>query len=266
MIKTVYKEALSVLAKKPIRLWGISLLSALLGGVFGALFGIIPGVALAISLLLETGMTMVFLHGFRGEQVYAVHLFDCFRDWGTIKRVLCGMGWMMLWLFLWSLIPIVGWIFAIIRAYAWRLTPYILVQEPDIAPTQAIKVSAQRTRGFKGKMFWADVLPFVALCVVSIVLTLLGLIPYIGVLFKIILVIVAIIFMLFVGLFLGLVQAGFYEEINAANAAAQAQLEAAARAQEEAAAAYAASHRICPNCGAEVATGAFCSNCGAKME
>ena len=109
--------------------------------------------------------------------------------------MLCGMGWMMLWLFLWSLIPIVGWIFAIIRAYAWRLTPYILVQEPDVAPTQAIKVSAQRTRGFKGKMFWADVLPFVALCVVSIVLTLLGLIPYIGVLFKIILVIVAIIFL-----------------------------------------------------------------------
>ena len=33
-------------------------------------------------------------------------LFDCFRDWQTIKRVLAGMGWMILWIFLWSLIPI----------------------------------------------------------------------------------------------------------------------------------------------------------------
>ena len=43
-------------------------------------------------------------------------------DLATIKRVLCGMGWMMLWIFLWSLIPIVGIVFGIIRTYEYRPT------------------------------------------------------------------------------------------------------------------------------------------------
>ena len=217
MIMAIYKRAFSVLMKKPIRLWGISLLYALLASIGTALCGIaIPIFGLAVGLLLETSMTMIFLHGYRGEddQVKAVNLFECFRDWATIKRVLCGMGWMLLWIFLWSLIPIVGIIFGIIRTYEYRLTPYILVMEPDVKPTEAIKLSKERTKGWKGKMFGADILVVVLFYVVFLILMLLSRIPFAGFLFAIILVLFVICFIALVGLFMGLVQAAFYEEIK----------------------------------------------------
>lgn len=215
MIMAIYKKALDVLMKKPFRLWGISLLYLFLACAGSALCGIaIPIFGLAVTLLLGTSMTLIFLHGYRGEEVKAVNLFDCFRDWQTIKRVLAGMGWMILWIFLWSLIPIVGIIFGIIRTYEYRLTPYILMMEPDVKPTEAIKVSKERTKGWKGKMFGADILVFVFFMVAMMILGLLSRIPYAGVLFAIILFVVVIVFYLLIPLFIGLVQAAFYEEIQ----------------------------------------------------
>ncbi len=244
LIKTIYKRAGAVLAKKPFTLWGISLLCGVLTGVAGMLCGIIPILSLCIGLLLSTSMTMIFLRGYRGEDVRAVQLFDCFKDWKTIKRVLCGLGWMFLWIFLWSLIPVVGWIFAIVRVYRYRLTPYILVYEPDVAITDAIKVSEKRTYGYKGKMFGADVLVFVAYFVVFLVLSLLSMIPYLGILFSLVLIVVNIVFCLFIGLYMGLVQSAFYEEIMNASA----------------------KKAYCPKCGGEVSTDdEFCSHCGAGL-
>ena len=214
MVMSIYNKALAVLMKKPLRLWGISLLCIVLTGFASILFGVIPGVSLSITLLLETSMTIIFLRGYRGQEVNTLNLFECFRDWKTIKRVLCGMGWMMLWIFLWALIPIVGWIFAIIRSYEYRLTPYILVMEPDVAPTDAIKVSKERTQGWKSKMFAADILVYVLIGAVNLVLGLLGRIPYIGVFFLLILVLFMIVVAVLINLFLGLVKAAFYEEIE----------------------------------------------------
>ena len=105
---------------------------------------------------------MIYLSGYRGENVQVVQLFSCFKDWQTAKRVILGMGWMALWIFLWALIPIVGPIFAIIRSYQYRLTPYILITEPEVSITDAIKESTKRTEGYKLKMWLAEVL-----CVIS---------------------------------------------------------------------------------------------------
>ena len=60
--------------------------------------------------------------------------------------------------FLWSLIPVVGIVFGVIRAYEYRFTPYILMTRDDVKPTEAIKVSKAETMGYKGKMFGADML------------------------------------------------------------------------------------------------------------
>ena len=215
MIMAIYRRAFAILMKKPVRLWGISLLGSLLAGLGSALFGLVPGVSLSIALLFETSLTMILLRGYRGEEnPRAVDLFECFKDWATIKRVLCGMGWMMLWIFLWSLIPIVGIVFGIIRTYEYRLTPYILMMEPDVKPTEAIKLSKERTKGWKGKMFGADILVFVLFFVAILILGLLSRIPYAGILFAIITVLFYICFMLLISLFLGLVHAAFYEEIQ----------------------------------------------------
>lgn len=213
MVMQIYKEALAKLLEKPIRLWGISLLYMLLAGLAQLLFGIIPGVAIGICLLLETSMTLIFLRGFRGEAINTLQLFDCFRDWATAKRVLCGMGWMLLWIFIWSLIPIVGPIFGAIRTYEYRLTPYILMQEPEVKATEAIKISKERTNGWKGKMFLADILIFVAFFLAVLVLAAFSSIRYIGWIFALALIVLYVVFCLFVTLFLGLVQSAFYEKI-----------------------------------------------------
>lgn len=215
MILNIYKKAAAVLMRKPILLWGLSLLSGILSSLASIACGIIPGLAVVVSLLLSTSMTMVYLHGYRGEKVKSAMLFECFKDWNTIKRVSCGLGWMILWLIVWCLVPIVGPIIAIVKAYGWRLTPYILVLEPNVPIMDAIKVSAKRTKGYKGKMLGADLLIYGILFVAGLVLTLLSQIPVLGILFGFANVVVSIATALFLNLFLGLVQSAFYEEINA---------------------------------------------------
>ena len=215
MIMALYKRALGILMRKPFRLWGISLLGAFLAGIAGAAFGIIPVIGIAISMLFEVSLAIILLRGLRGEEnPRAVDLFETFKDWKTVKRVLCGMGWMLLWIFLWALIPIVGWIFAIIRTYQYRLTPYILMEEPDVKPTDAIKVSKERTKGWKGKMFGADILIYIFFGVALAILGLLGAIPFVGWLFRIIAALLFICFCVLIPLFMGLVKASFYEEIQ----------------------------------------------------
>lgn len=214
LIKTIYSRAISVLMKKPMVLWGISLLYVLLTFLVAIFLGIIPALSMAVTWLLATSMIMIYLHGYRGEKVEVVQLFECFKDWETIKRVVCGMGWMYLWVFLWSLIPVVGIVFAVIRTYQYRFTPYILVMEPEISVTEAIKVSSSRTTGYKGKMFLADFFVGVTFLVVYLVLSVLASIPYIGILFGIILFLGSLAYSILSPLFLGLVQAAFYEEIS----------------------------------------------------
>ena len=250
MVMTILKRAFSVLMKKPLTLWGISLLNILLSLVFSILFGVIPGLSLGISILLSTSMTMVFLHGYRGETVSCKQLFDCFKDWDTIKRVLCGMGWMALWVFLWSLIPVVGFVFAIIKTYAYRLTPYILVTEPDVPIMEAYRVSEARTRGYKGKMFGAEILFFAAIFVAFFVLGLFAAIPYIGILFGIVIFVLYIAVFALAPLFMGLVGAAFYEEIS--------------NPTIPVAPSYPT--KTCTNCGSQIAQdSSFCPICGKQQ-
>lgn len=223
MLMSVFQKAFAVLAKKPIRLWGISLLGGLLGFLVTPLCGIaVPVLGICVSILLSTSMTMVYLHGYRGEDVKAAQLFDCFRDWKTVKRVLCGVAWAGLWVFLWALIPVVGIVFAVIRAYRYRFVPYIMMYEPEVGITEALEVSTQRTQGHKGQMFGGDVLPYLAVCIVALILGLFASIPYIGILFGIIQVVFYIAVILFLPLYIGLIRAAFYEELtNGAPAAAE---------------------------------------------
>lgn len=265
MILSIYARTFRVLMKKPLKLWGISLLNIILSGVLGSLCGFaIPGLSLAVGLLIGTSMTMIFLYGYRGEDVNAAQLFECFKDWNTIKRVLCGMGWRLLWIMLWGLIPIVGPVLAIIRSYQYRLTPYILVMEPEVPVTEAIKVSASRTEGYKLKMWLADFLLGVAFVVVSLVLTLLGMIPYLGVLFALILFVLSIAYIVLAPLFLGLVQAAFYEEITNPTMDANAPMFGAISSDAKQTDVPKA---FCPNCGTALAPDVkFCPGCGQQIQ
>ncbi len=277
MLKTIYSNALKVVAKKPFKLWGISLIAVLLEAFITVAFGLVFGIAFFLLMLLQVGTVMVYLHGYRGENVEGKYLFDAFKDGKTVGRTIKGMGWSSLLIALWSCIPIVGFIFAIIKTYQYRLVPYILVMEKDGDPFDAYKVSKERTKGYVGLMFAADIIPYAAVCLVSVILMLLGKIPYVGFLFLIILFLFMIVVAVCLPLFMGLVQAAFYEEIMknvkpgetapaAVAAPAEEKKETPAEEKQETPAPAEEVPTVCPTCGAAIEPGSkFCTQCGHKF-
>ena len=219
MVNTIYQKSFAALMKRPFRLWGISLLGALLCWLAGIGFAGILAVGFAIAWAIDVSLAMIFLHTYQtGEEPHTADLFQTFRK-DRFLRVVGGMAWMSLWIFLWSLIPVVGIVFGVIRMYEYRFVPYILMTRDDVKPTDAIKISKQETMGYKGKMFGADILLGAVYLGVFLVFTLLGEIPYLGVLFRILWVLIAIAYGLLAPLFSGIMQAAFYVEIQNRRAA-----------------------------------------------
>ena len=118
---------------------------------------------------------------------------------------------MSLWLFIWGIIPIAGPILAIIKTYEYAFTPYILITRPDISALDAIKESKRLTFGLKGRMFCAWLIPIVILAAVLIVFTVFALIPVIGGIVLLFILIEWLLIGFVLPLFMGLVNAGFYE-------------------------------------------------------
>lgn len=219
MVTSIYKKAFAVLRQKPVTLWGISLLCGLLELLAFIGFGAVPVGAFIVAWALEAGMAMIYLNSYRtGLKPKSTYLFAAFKK-DRFWRVVGGLAWMELWIFLWALIPIVGIVFAVIRAYEYRFTPYILMTRDDVKATDAIKLSKQETMGYKGKMFWADMLIVLLYLAAALVLLIFSLIPFIGVLFRVVNTLLIIAFSLFAPLFLGIVQAAFYVETKSAPAA-----------------------------------------------
>ena len=220
MISNLYQKTFSVLMKRPLRLWGITLLSSVLLVVVHIGFIGIPAVGFCALLLLEASMSMIYLNSYRtGLEPKTSYLLAAFRK-DRIWRVLGGMAWMYLWIFLWFLIPVVGFVLAAIRAYEYRFVPYILMTRDDVRPTEAIKVSKAETMGYKGKLFGADLLLEGAYFVVILLLSLLSRIPYVGIVFTILRIVLTVAFGVLAPLFLGILHAAFYVEIQNRRAAA----------------------------------------------
>ena len=220
MISNLYQKTFSVLMKRPFKLWGITLLSGVLLMAVHVGFIGIPAVGFCAALLLEASMSMIYLNSYRtGLEPKTSYLLAAFRK-DRIWRVLGGMAWMYLWIFLWFLIPVVGFVFAAIRAYEYRFVPYILMTRDDVRPTEAIKVSKAETMGYKGKLFGADLLLEGAYFVVILLLSLLSMIPYVGIVFTILRIVLTVAFGVLAPLFLGILHAAFYVEIQNRRAAA----------------------------------------------
>ena len=221
MVSDIYKKSFSALKKQPFRLWGIGLLGAFLYLAACIGFLAVPAVAFCVNLLLSASLAMIFLNSYRtGLEPKTSYLLAAFRN-DRIWRVLGGMAWMQLWIFLWSLIPIVGIVFGVIRAYEYAFVPYILMTRDDVRPTEAIKVSKAETMGYKGKLFGADLLLEGVYFVVILLLSLLSMIPYVGIVFTILRIVLTVVFGVLAPLFLGILHAAFYVEIQNRRAAGQ---------------------------------------------
>lgn len=252
MIFKIYKKALDALMKLPFKAWGLTLLCGLLGGMSASLF-LIPIVAICVGILFSVASMVICLYALRGQDVETLMVFDNFKSWPRAKRILCGMGWMLLWIFLWSLIPVAGPIIAIIRCYEYRFVPYILACEPEIAPKDALEESKKRTNGLKAKMFWADVLlPVVFFAAWGILYGISSLLCkiYIGYLLIPVCILVLIAYYLLIGFYKGLVKAAWYDTVT--NGTEEEPVKAAAK--------------VCPICGKKFAPDTkFCDIDGVSL-
>ncbi len=98
----ILKRAFSVLAKKPIYLWGLSLLATFLTALSKTLGGAVPLIGIAVALVLEFGMAWVYLEGYRGNEVKVDQIFEGFKNF---KHVLAAMGWRAIVVLLWFIVP-----------------------------------------------------------------------------------------------------------------------------------------------------------------
>lgn len=79
-------------------------------------------------------------------------LFSCFKK-GRYMQAVKGWGVTLLYIQLWSFIPIVGIVISIVKYFENFYVPYIMADNPDIDRKFASAVSTQMTDGEKGKIF-----------------------------------------------------------------------------------------------------------------
>ena len=102
-----------------------------------------------LALPLSWGLTVSLLRNHREESVDLENLFDGFRG-GRYTRVFCALFLVNLFTFLWALLLIIP---GIMKAFSYALTPYILLDEPELTAKQAITRSCEIMQGRRWKLF-----------------------------------------------------------------------------------------------------------------
>ena len=98
--------------------------------------------------LLLCGYNLYTLRAVRGEETGGVEtLFACFRQFG---RFVVAYLLMNLLILLWSLLFVIP---GVIATLAYSQTVYIMLDDPDITPMEALRASTQLMRGHKGEYF-----------------------------------------------------------------------------------------------------------------
>lgn len=112
-------------------------------------FSNISNILSLLALPLSWGLTVSLLRNHREESVDLENLFDGFRG-GRYTRVFCALFLVHLFTFLWTLLLIIP---GIMKAFSYALTPYILLDEPELTARQAITRSCEIMQGRRWKLF-----------------------------------------------------------------------------------------------------------------
>ena len=107
----------------------------------------IPLLTLLVGTVIYVGAVGYFLCRYRWHQANVGILFLPFHRYG---RVLGGSLWKYLWVFLWSLLFVVP---GIVKYYSYFCTEYILADSPNVEATRALDLSKKMMHGNKAKVF-----------------------------------------------------------------------------------------------------------------
>ncbi len=208
---------LKTLMKKPVQLWGLSLLGVILQSLSNVLCAVPPILGMGVSSTLSAGMENVFLDAYHQKDINSKQIFSGFSSGKSFLRIAGGMLWRTLWLFLWALfalIPIVGWVIApimlVVKGISYSFTPYLLLRKKDISPLDALKRSMEMTKGYRGKIFLTYLICYAALLVVGL---LLFLIAKLGIFAVVLSGLIGLVIGIFCPLFFGVLRAAMFTEV-----------------------------------------------------
>ena len=122
-------------------------------GIPSSAYGISGGTVL-LYLLVLMPLAVGFTNAFNALYVYSnSNILSNSFGYGfkIYSRAIFGMILVQIFTFLWSLLLIVP---GIIKAYSYAMTPYILVDNPELSVREAIRRSQQMMAGQKFNLFW----------------------------------------------------------------------------------------------------------------
>lgn len=183
MFSYVFSNSFNAFKRSPVRIYGFMLLKTLMVSL-AYFLGILPIISLPIVLLIDAGMSMVFLDVYNFKDAESKRLLSGFK---SAKRVGSGMLWRWLWISVWTisgsvlsfLIPVLGIVaclalsvMGVYKSYCYAFTPYILMEDENADAMSALNKSKDMTNGFKGWMFLTDLI-LVAIPIVYYILVIL---------------------------------------------------------------------------------------------
>lgn len=105
-----------------------------------------------IGYVLEVGGRKFFIKAAAGKESKLGYLIDYFGDDGYLNLIV-AMLLRTTYIILWTLLLIIP---GIVKAYAYRMVPYLLADNPNLGAKRAIELSDQMTDGHKGDIFILD--------------------------------------------------------------------------------------------------------------
>ena len=144
------------------------------------LFVAASGSTILLSLLFLSPLQVGYYNTFKrlhreGDTGLVGNLFSQgFGNWG---HIVLGQLLMGIFIFLWSLLLIVP---GIIKAYSYAMTPYILVDRPELSVRDAIRLSGRMMSGRKLDLFCLHLsfIGWMLLCILTLGIGMLFLSPY----------------------------------------------------------------------------------------
>jgi uncharacterized membrane protein len=96
---------------------------------------------------LTVGLSICFINLIRYGRIRIENVFDGFKTFGTSFLAILLRGLITFFLFLLLIVP------GVIASLAYAMTPYIINDNPGISATDALRMSREMMKGFKGKLF-----------------------------------------------------------------------------------------------------------------
>ena len=116
--------------------------------VAGAIIGLAISIAMfVVTSVVETGYANFNTRLIDNDNPEFNNLFAYFRNWKNLSLTNLLKS---LYIFLWTLLFIIP---GIVASYSYAMTPYILADNPELSPSEAIEMSKEMMRGNKWRLF-----------------------------------------------------------------------------------------------------------------